>query len=144
MSRDRSKLSRRTDAPAGNDVTSLLLAGLSTVSMTVAVTLPLRDVTSGPTLCPFRLATGLPCPSCGMTRSWSALGHGDLTSSLAFHPLGWAFFAMALWFAASTVARLVAGHAVPSPSALIPRSVFMLVVVVTAILGWGRFLGALP
>jgi hypothetical protein len=42
----------------------------------------------GPTLCPFRLATGLPCPLCGTTRSLLALGRGDLETSLQSSPLG--------------------------------------------------------
>ncbi len=41
-----------------------------------------------PTLCPFRLLTGLPCPGCGMTRSLVALTHGDVLGALFFHPLG--------------------------------------------------------
>jgi Protein of unknown function (DUF2752) len=46
------------------------------------------DLSSGTTLCPFRLVTGLPCPFCGMTRSLLALGRGDLSASVGFHPLG--------------------------------------------------------
>jgi hypothetical protein len=42
----------------------------------------------GPTLCPFRVITGLPCPFCGVTRSLFALGRGDLESSVQFSPLG--------------------------------------------------------
>ena len=42
----------------------------------------------GPTVCPFRLATGLPCPFCGTTRSLMALGRGDLEASLQLNPLG--------------------------------------------------------
>lgn len=41
-------------------------------------------------LCPFRRMTGHRCPLCGMTRSLAALLHGDLRSSAASHPLGWA------------------------------------------------------
>ena len=41
-----------------------------------------------PVLCPFRLATGLPCPGCGITRSLVALAHGDLSAAIYFHPLG--------------------------------------------------------
>jgi len=42
----------------------------------------------GPTLCPFRLATGLPCPFCGMTRSLFAVGQGRLAASIDFSPIG--------------------------------------------------------
>jgi hypothetical protein len=43
-----------------------------------------------PVACSFRRATGHPCPGCGLTRSWSALGRGALGESLAYHRLGWA------------------------------------------------------
>ena len=39
-------------------------------------------------LCVFRLATGLPCPFCGLTRSLFALGQGDLGESLRYSPIG--------------------------------------------------------
>lgn len=40
------------------------------------------------TLCPFRLATGLPCPFCGLTHSLFALGQGDVDGSVRFSPIG--------------------------------------------------------
>jgi hypothetical protein len=45
-------------------------------------------IESGPTICPFRLATGLPCPGCGLTRSWVYLAHGRWTDSVTAHPFG--------------------------------------------------------
>jgi hypothetical protein len=38
-------------------------------------------------LCPFRALTGLPCPGCGMTRAFCALGHGDLLRAIHFNAL---------------------------------------------------------
>jgi hypothetical protein len=37
--------------------------------------------------CPFRNATGYDCPFCGMTRATLAMGGGDFSTALAFHPL---------------------------------------------------------
>lgn len=37
--------------------------------------------------CPFRAATGIPCPSCGITRSIDSLLHLRLGESLYYHPL---------------------------------------------------------
>lgn len=49
---------------------------------------PLGWLTSTPSFCPFKVTTGLPCPGCGLTRSAVALLHGDLSTSVFFHPLG--------------------------------------------------------
>lgn len=50
---------------------------------------PRFQVDALPVACAFRRTTGYPCPGCGLTRSWVALGRGDLASSLAYHRLGW-------------------------------------------------------
>ena len=38
--------------------------------------------------CTFRLLTGIPCPSCGMTTSFALLMHGDLVNSLRANAVG--------------------------------------------------------
>jgi hypothetical protein len=38
--------------------------------------------------CTFRVLTGLPCPSCGMTTSFALLMHGDWASSLRANAVG--------------------------------------------------------
>jgi hypothetical protein len=38
-------------------------------------------------LCPLHKLTGLPCPTCGMTRGLSCLLHGNLKAALFFNPL---------------------------------------------------------
>ena len=40
----------------------------------------------GPT-CALRLALGLPCPACGLTRATLALARLDLAGAIHFHPL---------------------------------------------------------
>ena len=61
----------------------------------------------GSTTCLLRRATGLPCATCGMTRSFCAIGRGELGAAFAQHPLGpvlYAFFALVmLWSAAVAV-----------------------------------------
>ena len=62
------------------------------------------------TWCPFRLATGLPCPFCGMTRSVYAAGQGDLQTSLERNPLGplaLVVAAIVLWRVARAAIRRV-------------------------------------
>lgn len=38
--------------------------------------------------CPFRAATGLPCPGCGVTRSVTLLLRGRVSESWEMHPFG--------------------------------------------------------
>jgi len=40
------------------------------------------------TICGLRLMTGIPCPSCGLTRSFCAIGRGDPARAFRDHPLG--------------------------------------------------------
>jgi len=47
------------------------------------------EVNENVTICPLKLATDLPCPSCGTTRSVAALSSGEFLHSLAINPLGW-------------------------------------------------------
>lgn len=43
--------------------------------------------------CPIRHLTGIPCPTCGMTRSFMAIGRGDLNQAVAEHLFGPVLFA---------------------------------------------------
>lgn len=76
-------------APATRDVpvgaTCALAAGCA-AALAVACLLSPHEATHGPVVCPFRLATGLPCPGCGMTRAWVFLVHGDLSAAVAANP----------------------------------------------------------
>lgn len=40
-------------------------------------------------LCPIYNIIGLPCPSCGMTRAYSALLSGHVATAFRMHPLFW-------------------------------------------------------
>ncbi len=39
------------------------------------------------TICLFKNAVGVPCPSCGMTRAFLFLGHGQIAKATALNPL---------------------------------------------------------
>jgi hypothetical protein len=58
------------------------------------------NFTEGPTVCPFRLVTGFPCPGCGTTRAVAAFLDGRLSDSIEFNPLGVTFLAAALLWGA--------------------------------------------
>jgi len=64
------------------------IQGLATAAAAGGVLLLSRLLScadQGPVLCLFRRITTLPCPSCGMTRAFVALGHGDLHAALGFN-----------------------------------------------------------
>ena len=50
-------------------------------------------------LCPFRAATGLPCPGCGMTRAMVSLGRLDLDGAMRLHPFSLPLLAGMVFFA---------------------------------------------
>jgi len=45
-------------------------------------------------LCLFHRLTGVPCLTCGLTRSVCLFARGEWRASLAMHPSGWLAFAM--------------------------------------------------
>ena len=66
--------------------------GVAAILVAGAVVLPRTIIRGSPVICPFRRLTGLPCPTCGLSRSWQAAAHLRLGESLADHPLGAATF----------------------------------------------------
>ncbi len=59
----------------------------------------------GPVVCPFRVATGLPCPTCGLLRTTHHVLEGDLGRAIATNPLDAVFLvvvvpiALIVWIA---------------------------------------------
>lgn len=60
-----------------------------------------------PPTCGMQKTFGLDCPGCGLTRSFIALAHGDLTASLAFNPGGILVFGLVLFQIPYRVAQLL-------------------------------------
>jgi hypothetical protein len=69
--------------------------GLLTAALAVggAFLLPRVWAGAGPVVCPSRLVTGIPCPGCGLTRAFAALGHGDPAGAFRCHPFALLLFA---------------------------------------------------
>jgi len=57
-------------------------AGLTCLALTTAHVVDVRLPT-----CPFKMLTGLPCPTCGVTRAVMAMTRFDLGAAFAFNPL---------------------------------------------------------
>jgi len=99
-------------ASRGGSEEARQLADLAGFAVLGAILAPARLVRAGPTACLVRRATGLPCPACGLTRSWNAAGRLDLRRSLADHPLGLVTLALAAYWATR---EPEAGATVPAP-----------------------------
>ena len=76
--------------------------GVAAMLVAGALVLPRTILRGSPVICPFRRVTGLPCPACGLTRSWQAAAHLRLGESLGDHPLGAATFLGAVAIALDT------------------------------------------
>ena len=68
----------------------LLAAGFMTVAW-LSAKLPTP-------LCPLHSLTGLPCPTCGMTRGLGCLFRGNLEAAFLFNPLGMMLFLGAAFY----------------------------------------------
>jgi hypothetical protein len=71
--------------------------------------------------CLLRTTTGIPCPSCGMTRAAAALAHGDWLAALAWHPLAPFLAIEAIVLAGWLGARRLRGVPPRPPQAVIDR-----------------------
>ncbi len=61
--------------------------------------------------CWFRQIFGMPCPTCGLTRAFAAISHGQLDDALRFHAAAlWVYAAFWLGAVASCAALLRAAH----------------------------------
>ncbi|MAU84779.1 DUF2752 domain-containing protein [Gordonia sp. Z-3] len=118
--------------------------------MGAAVAVSPTTLSSGPGVCPFAHLTGLPCPGCGLTRSWVALGHGDVVGAIGFNwfgPLSMAVAvivtAIALWTALTgggalrRVQHVLTGRI--AMSVLVVWLGYGLVRILDAGFGWGLF-----
>lgn len=96
-----------------------LVTGLSLTALVAARLVDPQHVESGPVLCPFRLATGLPCPGCGLTRSWVDLLHGQLGEAMTANPFGILALALAIVLVGTVAGAVVCRRALPSYADLV-------------------------
>lgn len=93
----------RTPAPARPSDHLLASGGLAAFVLLVARVMP---VLSLPPVCGLRNATGLPCPTCGMTRAFVRVTHGELAAAWQVSPLGTVLCFLAALLVVWTLLRL--------------------------------------
>ena len=70
----------------------------------------------GPTICPFRAATGLYCPGCGATRMMHQLMTGDVGRALRLNPLAFLFVPLMAWWCFAGLTAMLGGPRWATPT----------------------------
>lgn len=112
--------SDRTTPPVAS-LEWLALGGVACIG--IAVVMDPNGIEDGPILCPLRLATGLPCPGCGLTRAWVYGMHGRFGESFAANAFGLPLLALVVVVAAVVVVRRVRRATPPSLDALVAHPI---------------------
>jgi hypothetical protein len=128
--------------PADGPQTPLVAALGAGCLVAAAITSP-DAVGRGPVLCPFRLVTGLPCPGCGLTRSWVYLAHGRWADALAANPFGVVAMTAVLVLLVTVAVRLAQSRPLPSLSAALASPGFRIVASLWLVFGVTRLALAL-
>lgn len=104
------------------------IAAGGVVASGVAVAMDPAGIEDGPIICPFRLLTGLPCPGCGLTRSWVYGVHGQWGDSFASHPFGLPLLVAVLVLAVVALTRRVRRDPPPSIDRIVGHPVTKIVI----------------
>jgi hypothetical protein len=88
---------------------------------------------SSPFFCPVLKVTGVPCPGCGMTRSFVALARGDFEGAIAFHLFGPLVFTACLGIAIHLSIELYTRQRIEYPALMhwLQRRRVLLLVLIT-------------
>lgn len=87
--------------------------------------------------CQFMQHTGLPCPSCGMTTSWTWFARGNLRASLYVQPMGTVLAALTVCCFWAALYCGITGRPVYRLLRIIPSRYYFVPLLTLAILGWG-------
>ncbi|MCI0460891.1 MAG: DUF2752 domain-containing protein [Gemmataceae bacterium] len=129
----------------------VFLAGLASLVMAVAIYLDPYEPDGTPLLlethrqlglpeCTFKMAVGVPCPSCGMTTSFAQLVRGDVLSSLRANAAGTLLAVLTLAFIPWALVSATRGHLlyIRSVERALMRVVILFLVVM--LVRWGLVL----
>lgn len=115
-----------------------VVAAGGVVGIGVSFLLSPEHIEDGPVICPFRALTGLPCPGCGLTRSWVYAAHGWWRESFAANPFGLVVVVGILALAVAVVRRRVRRQAPPDLDKVVRHPVALAVVAVWLAFGLTR------
>lgn len=110
--------------------------GLSVGSVGLIGAAAFFPFSSLPKWCAFLLLTDLPCLTCGMTRSWVSLVHGDVLQALAWNPAGALLCVITAFGAIYAGARQLGAPALRVDSTRLERRLVRFGVVFAMALNW--------
>ena len=87
--------------------------------------------------CAFMEHTGLPCPSCGMTTSWTWFARGNLAASLYVQPMGTVLAALTVCCFWTALYVALTGRPVYRLLRILPGRYYFVPLAALALLGWG-------
>ena len=101
----------------------------------------LSGIENGPVACPFRVVTGLPCLTCGLTRATHWLVRGDVARAMTTNPFDTLFLLIVVpAFAGMWVANRVGGLAVRIATTRTERRALVVVLAVLLLANWAYVL----
>jgi hypothetical protein len=114
--------------PRNEAVATTALAAAGVAALGIACLANPASIESGPVLCPFRLVTGLPCPGCGLTRSWVYIAHGDFGEAIRANAFGYLTMGAAIALIIVVATAVLLGRPIPSLSPVARSRPFLLAV----------------
>jgi hypothetical protein len=119
--------------------------GLLLAVFAASFLLPLLGGT-GLRICPFYLVTDLPCPGCGMGRSFCALSWGHVELAFRHHLMGPVLYFGLLVLLALQVGELILGRRLEWPAGIkrLATPLYLLLLVVTMAAWVARLAGVWP
>lgn len=87
--------------------------------------------------CQFLARTGLPCPTCGMTTSWTWFVRGNLAASLYVQPMGTVLAVLAVCCFWAGLYIAITGRPVYRLLRVLPGRYFFVPLLLFAIAAWG-------
>ena len=124
--------------PGSRRLAALVLIGLTGVFLVSIFYTASRLGADGQyfTLCGFKAFTGLPCPGCGLTHSFCAIGKGHIVDAFAFNAIGPPLYLVAIlvW-----LRFLFALAGINAPVALFDRTVDHIKLVRTFVIALGVY-----
>jgi len=87
--------------------------------------------------CTFRAWTGLPCATCGTTRTFQALAAGYLWGAVVANPLMLGLLVAAIAWTAFSLACVLAGHSAPAIPSWLRSRTGVVLALLFFLMSWG-------